>query len=585
MMPAGKKIDVTALKNAFKEGATPDENDYASLIDLARMGSRALGSPDDNTAVLNPGQGLMLQSDGRIGVKAEIGKGVTASEAGVAVNVDDKSVQVSGKGLALKLQENGGIDLSGGLHIKTGAGVKTGADGLEIALAASGGLTTTSDNKLALAVDGKAGLVLDPTNGLSVKLAPGADNYLTSGDKGLALTADGVAKIQEAIKKVSDGALDKAVAATSRGFKTDTNDSPESAFENKIAAKLNEAYAEGWSLQRAREALFTALQTFRKEKIGESTIPADDSVFSPSALPDKPGFYSRSGNAFTAQQQFVLRVKPDGTVTEPVLGGLGEDQGIYALFGKTRVNGEPYDDGIHFSRHILMIVAFGGHSSIVGHWDFNAPNTAWASGDGGWVTAPTYDASLYLKGVTDGTTAENSRIISDEKPKWEKDANKQGRQDEIEIIRNLTLPSSQEYAQDIQFMAGMQLVFNIADLVFTQNVDSHSHTHACILLSNFLVNGQTTTFSPLYAGVNVPPSMFYLGLNQGDKNIVGNLESVLWVNGNGQLVLNIRPDAGEYWMSRDLYGIRLLKDPCEFCFEITSKNFVTASQLVNVKFT
>lgn len=33
-----KKINITELKNAFKEGAIPNEQDYGNLIDLAAVG-------------------------------------------------------------------------------------------------------------------------------------------------------------------------------------------------------------------------------------------------------------------------------------------------------------------------------------------------------------------------------------------------------------------------------------------------------------------------------------------------------------------------------------------------------------------
>ncbi|MGP2927038.1 hypothetical protein ACTVKR_23935 [Serratia bockelmannii] len=36
-------VSVEALKSAFKEGATPNEEDYHALIELAVVGGKALG--------------------------------------------------------------------------------------------------------------------------------------------------------------------------------------------------------------------------------------------------------------------------------------------------------------------------------------------------------------------------------------------------------------------------------------------------------------------------------------------------------------------------------------------------------------
>ncbi|PNK82395.1 hypothetical protein CEQ31_026605 [Serratia odorifera] len=42
-MTENKTIDINALRGAFKEGATPNELDYGTLIDLASVGARPWG--------------------------------------------------------------------------------------------------------------------------------------------------------------------------------------------------------------------------------------------------------------------------------------------------------------------------------------------------------------------------------------------------------------------------------------------------------------------------------------------------------------------------------------------------------------
>ncbi|EFE93381.1 hypothetical protein [Serratia odorifera] len=78
-MTENKTIDINALRGAFKEGATPNELDYGTLIDLASVGSKALGAATTDATTPVPGHGLEAPG-GKLAVKA--GKGVAVGGRG-----------------------------------------------------------------------------------------------------------------------------------------------------------------------------------------------------------------------------------------------------------------------------------------------------------------------------------------------------------------------------------------------------------------------------------------------------------------------------------------------------------------------
>jgi len=251
-MADSKKIDMNTLREAFKEGATPNEKDYSDLIDLARVGGKALGATDGDATALKPGTGLKLEGD-KLAVHGD--KSVTVDADGVAVKVDNKTLSVAqGEGLSVKLKSNGGLiaDDGAGVHVKTGGGLVAGAGGLAISLDPKGGLTTAT-GKLAVAISAdSAGLMLDPQGALKVKLAT-SENYIAQTGEGLAITPDGIKSIKEALEKASIEALNNAVTKTDSGAKKGEN--LKGNVEKKIAAELNTAHGKGYAKKRHENQL------------------------------------------------------------------------------------------------------------------------------------------------------------------------------------------------------------------------------------------------------------------------------------------------------------------------------------------
>ncbi|MCS3414678.1 MULTISPECIES: hypothetical protein [Serratia] len=235
-----KKINITELKNAFKEGAIPNEQDYGNLIDLAAVGGRVLGATEEDATALQLGDGLKYV-DGKLAILPTPAGGVLVNKEGVSVKVDGNALAATEKGVALKLHQNGGLAVDdNGLHIKTGAGLKTDKDGVAVALVPKSGLTVEG-NKLAVNLSQTSGLAFDDKGALKVHVnTEEKNNYITSTDKGLAITAEGVTKIKEALKEVSLTALESAVKGTDSGASSDYK--PNGEVEAQISQALVNAY-------------------------------------------------------------------------------------------------------------------------------------------------------------------------------------------------------------------------------------------------------------------------------------------------------------------------------------------------------
>jgi len=398
-------VSVDKLKSAFKEGATPNEKDYGALIDLAAVGSQALGAEDATPTTPAPGDGLKMDK-GKLTVSA--GNGVIVDVNGVAVKGDEKSVTVTDKGVGIQVKADGGLttDEGKGLHVKLGAGLKTGGSGLEIMLAEKSGLKADT---VGLAVNVAAGLEVDKNGVLKAKVKAGEGNYITSGTDGLAITKEGVTAIEQALKSVSLQALQKADEATNKGFKVDATAAvPTDSVQKKIEEKLNTAFTEGWHLTQPREALFTALRAFRsanKAKIFENGLIA------PSAVTGHPGLYNQGGVEYTTGTVIAYKVRPSGDA-EIVNGGAYTEDGIYALVGKLDTAGKPKqgDSPDKVTQQALMVLVVQGVVTVVGHWDFK-PDANWTgpTSAGGWSTAPAIDGVVKQRG--DAKKAEDTKAI------------------------------------------------------------------------------------------------------------------------------------------------------------------------------
>ncbi len=104
-----KSVSVEALKSSFKEGATPNEEDYHALIALAAVGGKALGGNDNIPTKLSPGMGLQME-EGQLAVKVKKDAGVTLDGDGVLVKGDDNTVTVTAAGVGIKVKANGGLE-------------------------------------------------------------------------------------------------------------------------------------------------------------------------------------------------------------------------------------------------------------------------------------------------------------------------------------------------------------------------------------------------------------------------------------------------------------------------------------------
>ncbi|NMT27082.1 hypothetical protein [Serratia marcescens] len=388
-------VSVDALKSAFKEGATPNEKDYGALIDLAAVGSKALGAKDATPTTLEPGAGLKMDKD-KLTVSA--GNGVTVNDQGVAVKGDGKSVTVTDKGVGVQVKPDGGLTTDGdkGLHVKLGAGmISTTEGGLAINLADKSGLKAETSG---LAVNVAAGLEFDKQGALTVKVRTGGDNYITSDKDGLAITKEGVTAIEKALKNVSLGALQKADDATKKGFKVDTTPAePKEGVQKQIAEKLNEAFTEGWHLTQPRAALFTALKAFRTANIGKIF---KEGLIAPSAVTGKTGLYNQAGEVYVAGTVIAFKVNSAGEAQE-VKPGVYTADGIYALVGRLGEAGSPTTSEKYdwVTPHALMVLVAQKVVTVVGHWDFVVDDKEWTglTSAGGWTTAPAADGVALME--------------------------------------------------------------------------------------------------------------------------------------------------------------------------------------------
>lgn len=373
-MSNNEPIKVEGVKDAFKEGATPSDSDYARLIDLAAVGGEALGATKDDALTLNPGAGLEM-SGGKLAVKA--GQGVLVNEAdGVAVDVDKTTIKVTDKNkLTISLSDkNSGLDAVGGLHVNTGAGLVAGEKGLEIALEKSSGLSTKT-GKLSVAVVEKAsGLEFDSDTGaLKVKLNTKKKNYIEPSDDGLAISAEGVKAIKEALKEVSTGALTRAKGQTLSGFKVD--ETPDDEVEKEIAGALNEAYKGGRDPKQARSALELALKSFRESKKFAGSLSF--SQFKNDTL-----LYSADGAAFSKDSLVVFspeKLSGDKASSDSVSSWVNE---VYAVVGVVDADGKPNSSGGYYTKNALMVLV---GSDGTGVSDFGAGLGSWNLAEGKWV--------------------------------------------------------------------------------------------------------------------------------------------------------------------------------------------------------
>ncbi|HGM5308653.1 TPA: hypothetical protein ACKQJM_003188 [Serratia marcescens] len=243
-----KKINITELKRAFKEGAIPNERDYGDLIDLAAVGGRVLGATEEDATTPHLGDGLKY-ADGKLSILPVPSGGVSVSGDGVSIRVDGNALAVTEKGVALRLHQDGGLAIDdNGLHIKTGVGLKADKDGVTVALGPRSGLSVEG-NKLAVSLSQASGLVFDDKGALKVNVnAEVKNNFITLTDKGLAITGEGIAKIKEALKEVSLTALKSAVNGTDSGAKDDYK--PKGETEAQISQALISAYQKRRSEER-----------------------------------------------------------------------------------------------------------------------------------------------------------------------------------------------------------------------------------------------------------------------------------------------------------------------------------------------
>ncbi|RYM64424.1 hypothetical protein BSQ98_10190 [Serratia liquefaciens] len=237
---SNKKINITELRNAFKEGAIPNEQDYGDLIDLAAVGGRVLGATEEDATAPHVGEGLTY-AEGKLAILPTPAGGVLVNKEGVSVKVDGNALATTERGVALRLHQDSGLAVDdNGLHIKTGAGLKTDKDGVTVALVPKSGLAVEG-NKLAINLSQTSGLAFDEKGALKVNVnTEEKNNYITSTDKGLAITAEGVTKIKETLKEVSLTALESAVKGTDSGANSDYK--PNGVVETRISQALVNAY-------------------------------------------------------------------------------------------------------------------------------------------------------------------------------------------------------------------------------------------------------------------------------------------------------------------------------------------------------
>ncbi|MGP2927029.1 hypothetical protein ACTVKR_23890, partial [Serratia bockelmannii] len=334
---ADNNIDVATLKNIFKEGATPNQKDYAQLIDLAAVGSKALGAKDDDTTHPTPGVGLTFD-EGMLSVKP--GLGVKVDGEGVAVNVDDKAKAVTTmtattKGLAIAIAKDKGLGTSDkGLCIRTGQGLKVGTSGLEIDCADNGGLSTQG-GVLRVVLGDKSVLCLDNDNKLSIKLNKKTPNYIESTNEGLAITQDGIQAIKNAFKKMSSGALNEAVLGTKNGS-TEIKNTVDTPLVKAISQELHSAYTKGYQ-KRCTEKL-AVTQTSPVKIFVISGEPVDLATLAQVTQGKTVYFIPGSTKKDRWDKKIVAGLDPNGTLH--LTGNAGGEISVLAVVA-SYVNGLP----------------------------------------------------------------------------------------------------------------------------------------------------------------------------------------------------------------------------------------------------
>lgn len=170
-----------ALKDRFKAGSIPLQTDFADLIDLANMGRQAVGGAEGQTG---PANGFTLSSEGRLELKPNAAKGISADQDGVAVKI----------GNGMRMSSTGSVEPEVGSYsfgsVEEGTDyspvkVNSSTNGLVVDLH-QGLINTVS----GLSVNVKNGLQLDSagvgvkagncvavnSSGVNIKLAKGASN-------------------------------------------------------------------------------------------------------------------------------------------------------------------------------------------------------------------------------------------------------------------------------------------------------------------------------------------------------------------------------------------------------------------------
>lgn len=371
--------DAEELKKRFKQGAVPDESDYATLITLA-----------------NPATGIGLELvAGKLNVRP--GVGISADETGVSLNVDRTTLDVTGGVLGVKLLEGGnsGLDSAGGLHVKTGPGLKADAAGLGLDLAENSGLAHDKQVEgrwpLYVNVDeNTSGLEFDKTSHkLQVKVPKDAKNYLVMGADGLSLTDQGIANMKTALETVTSEALEKAKANTVSGTQKDMSVAP-ATMEGQIAAALNTAYQEGWMLTRARTALQKGLSDWKAAgQLKPENFFKESGVFLSTAW--KGGYMDMFSNVFGVDGTpvifegdclYILRMNDKGTAEvfpcpKEKHNLTNFENGIYAIVGKVNEGGLPSASGPCYTRYAMMAVQYGSGIAIAGNWDLSVDPLKW----------------------------------------------------------------------------------------------------------------------------------------------------------------------------------------------------------------
>lgn len=436
------------LKDTFKQGGTPESDKYGGLIDLAAIGSKALGAhPEDATKPV-PGIGLEVDSGGKLAVKA--GEGVRVGSDGVTVKVDDSTITFKENRLTVALKNGSGLEAKGGLHVAAGPGVTaTKTAKLAINLAENSGLVPVGGKLAASLAKDRPGVELGGGNELKVKLVSTGENYIEESSDGLAVSDDGVNKIKGALKEVSLDALARAKKSTLAGFKVDA--APDGEVETKIAAALNDAYAEGWRFRQAFDSLAKAVNDFRQGRSKELYLK--DSVISLSSEAMYLDFYSRDAadggdndHKFTKDSLIALTVdeKGVGHLVELQDGNVSNfDRGLWAIVGQIDKSGRPTKDGGYYTQHALMVVAAKNCEKIskcigavLGHWDLLADNNDWEKPEGAWSPKPTFDPILnnksYARGYAQGGQDRRAQKVG---PTVKSFSVKANRMDPIDLIK------------------------------------------------------------------------------------------------------------------------------------------------------